>query len=63
MHFTLDLFKAMAEITKLVNVKWFFGIPFINVDADGNAGLVVQNARQFLGNNLLGLQLANEPDL
>lgn len=62
-HFTLDLFYAMAQITKLVNVDWFFGIPFIDVDADGNAGLVVQNARSILGDSLLGLQMANEPDL
>ncbi|KAG8908805.1 hypothetical protein FRB99_003043 [Tulasnella sp. 403] len=62
-HFTLDLFKAMAAITNLVKVQWFFGIPFINVDADGNAGLVMQNSMSYLGSSLLGLQLANEPDL
>ncbi|KAG8988917.1 hypothetical protein FRB90_002499, partial [Tulasnella sp. 427] len=62
-HFTLDLFYAMASISKLVKANWFFGIPFISVDSDGNAGLVVQYSRQILGSNLLGLQLANEPDL
>lgn len=53
----------MASISKLVKANWFFGIPFISVDSDGNAGLVVQYARQILGENLLALQLANEPDL
>ncbi|KAG8940870.1 hypothetical protein FRC04_004980 [Tulasnella sp. 424] len=62
-HFTLDIFYAMASISKLVKANWFFGIPFIAVDADGNAGLVVQYAKQILGSTLLGLQLANEPDL
>ncbi|KIO18114.1 glycoside hydrolase family 79 protein [Tulasnella calospora MUT 4182] len=62
-HFTLDIFYAMASISKLVKANWFFGIPFIAVDSDGNAGLVVQYAKQILGSNLLALQLANEPDL
>ncbi|KAG8995622.1 hypothetical protein FRB90_000137 [Tulasnella sp. 427] len=62
-HFTLDLLKTMAQISTLVNAKWFFGIPFINVNADGNAALVLQYARSILGDNLLGLQMANEPDL
>ena len=53
----------MQSISKLVKANWFFGIPFIAVDSDGNAGLVVQYARQILGSTLLGLQLANEPDL
>ncbi len=63
MHFTLDLFYAMAQIHNLVDVNWFFGIPFLATDADGNAGLVVQNAMSILGSKLLGLQMANEPDL
>ncbi|KAG8895879.1 hypothetical protein FRC01_012152, partial [Tulasnella sp. 417] len=62
-HFTPDLLLTMAEISKLVNANWFFGIPFVNQNADGNAALVLQNARSILGKNLLGLQLANEPDL
>lgn len=62
-HFTLDLLNAMAEISKLVNVKWFFGVPFLKTNSDGNAAVVVQNSMSILGDNLLGLQLANEPDL
>ncbi|KAG8963406.1 hypothetical protein FRC05_004747 [Tulasnella sp. 425] len=37
--------------------------PFFAVNSDGNADLVVQDAKQILGKTLLGLQLANEPDL
>ncbi|KIO31217.1 glycoside hydrolase family 79 protein [Tulasnella calospora MUT 4182] len=62
-HFTPDLLLTMAEISKLVNANWFFGIPFVNNNADGNAALVLQNAKSTLGKNLLGLQMANEPDL
>ncbi|KAG9004449.1 hypothetical protein FRB90_010885, partial [Tulasnella sp. 427] len=62
-HFTLDLLLVMAEISKLVNANWFFGIPFVNSNADGNAALVLQNVESLLGSNLLGLQMANEPDL
>lgn len=53
----------MDAITKLVDVNWFFGIPFLALDADGNAGKIVQQTRSILGSNLLGLQMANEPDL
>lgn len=62
-HFTLDLLHVMAEISKLVNVHWFFGIPFLRTNSDDNASLVVQHAMSILGDRLLGLQLANEPDL
>ncbi|KAG8991071.1 hypothetical protein FRB90_001480 [Tulasnella sp. 427] len=62
-HFTLDLLRVMAEISKHVNVNWFFGIPFLRTNSDDNASLVMQHAMSILGDKLLGLQLANEPDL
>lgn len=62
-HFTLDLLDTMAEISTLVNAEWFFGIPFLKTNSDGNAALVVQYTKSILGDKLLGLQLANEPDL
>ncbi|KAG8951956.1 hypothetical protein FRC04_005289 [Tulasnella sp. 424] len=62
-HFTLDLLRVMAEISKHVNVRWFFGIPFLRTNSDDNASVVVQQAMSILGDRLLGLQLANEPDL
>ncbi|KAG8983833.1 hypothetical protein FRB93_006940 [Tulasnella sp. JGI-2019a] len=61
--FSMDLFKAMQSVGNLIKVGWFFGIPFIATDEDGNAGLIVSSAKQYLGDSLLGLQLANEPDL
>ncbi len=59
----MDLLYVMKQISTLVNADWFFGIPFVSGDADGNAGLIYQNTKSILGANLLGLQLANEPDL
>ena len=59
----MDLFYVMKQISTLVPAKWFFGIPFVALDADGNAGLIMTNVMSILGDNLLGLQLANEPDL
>ena len=59
----MDLFNTMKQISTLLPVNWFFGIPFVSLDVDGNAGLVMNNAMSILGDNLLGLQLANEPDL
>ena len=53
----------MKQISSLLKADWIFGIPFVTLDADGNAGLVAQQTMNILGPNLLALQLANEPDL
>ena len=63
MHFTIDLIYVMKQISSLLKADWIFGIPFVTLDADGNAGLVAQQTMNILGPNLLALQLANEPDL
>ncbi|KAG9026611.1 hypothetical protein FRB95_008665 [Tulasnella sp. JGI-2019a] len=62
-EFSVDLFKAMQAVGNAVKVGWLFGIPFVNLDADENASLVMQNSKTYLGDSLIGLQLANEPDL
>jgi len=53
----------MAQISTMLDVKWYFGIPFLDTNADGNAGTVVSQTMSILQGNLLGFQLANEPDL
>ena len=55
-----DLFYAMANISALVNVGWYFGLPYLN---EPEIPAVAGNASAILGANLLGLQMANEPDL
>ena len=62
-YFTPDILKAMAQISTMLDVKWYFGIPFLDTNADGNAGTVVSQTMSILQGNLLGFQLANEPDL
>lgn len=57
--FSEDLFYAMNNISSLVGVGWYFGLPFLNAT---NIPAIATAATTILGNNLLGLQLGNEPD-
>ncbi|KAG6907147.1 hypothetical protein DXG01_010322 [Tephrocybe rancida] len=57
--YTKELFYLAANISSLVNIKWYFGIPF----NDTNWRLqVAEHSQAILGDNLLGLQGGNEPD-
>jgi hypothetical protein len=57
--YTIDLLYVLGNISSLVNVKWFLGIPF----NDTNFRMaIVQEGSKILGDNLLGLQAGNEPD-
>lgn len=57
--FSEDLFYAMSNISSMVGVGWYFGLPFLNPSEIQN---VANAATTILGSNLLGLQMANEPD-
>ncbi|TFK36155.1 glycoside hydrolase family 79 protein [Crucibulum laeve] len=59
--YTDDLFYIAANISSLVNVKWFLGIPF-NDTANWRLA-IAERGQTILGDNLLGLQAGNEPDL
>ncbi|THH33379.1 hypothetical protein EUX98_g814 [Antrodiella citrinella] len=59
--YTMEMFYVLSNISALTNVKWFLGIPFN--DTANFALEIAQYGEQILGNNLLGLQVANEPDL
>lgn len=57
--YTLDMFYMASNISSMLNVKWFLGIPF----NDTNWRLeIAEYGQQILGDNLLGLQAGNEPD-
>ncbi|KAF9458509.1 glycoside hydrolase family 79 protein [Collybia nuda] len=58
--YTVDLFYMMANISSLVNVKWYLGIPFI--DTKDWKLQIAEYGQTILGDNLLGLQAGNEPD-
>ncbi|KAJ3981054.1 glycoside hydrolase family 79 protein [Lentinula detonsa] len=60
LQFTNDLIIMMRNISDLTNVRWYLGIPF----NDTNWRLAIaEQGQQILGDYLLGLQAANEPDL
>ncbi|KAG5637249.1 hypothetical protein H0H81_005247 [Sphagnurus paluster] len=57
--YSKELFYIASNISTLVNVKWYFGIPF----NDTNWRLqIAEYSQSILGENLLGLQGGNEPD-
>ncbi|KAF8073315.1 glycoside hydrolase family 79 protein [Lyophyllum atratum] len=54
-----ELFHLAANISSLVNVRWYLGIPF----NDTNWRLTVaEKGQAMLGDHLIGLQAGNEPD-
>ncbi|KAF8991302.1 glycoside hydrolase family 79 protein [Cyathus striatus] len=59
--YTMDLFYLAANISSLVNVKWFMGIPFN--DTTNWRTQVAEYGQNILGDHLVGLQAGNEPDL
>jgi hypothetical protein len=59
--FTSDIMYMMANISKMVNVRWYMGIPF-NDTSNFRLG-IAQVGQAILGDYLIGLQAGNEPDL
>ncbi|KAF7307934.1 Glyco-hydro-79C domain-containing protein [Mycena kentingensis (nom. inval.)] len=61
LEYSDDLFYMMANISALVNVDWFLGIPwFITQPFDLK---LVGAAEAILGDRVIGYQASNEPDL
>jgi hypothetical protein len=61
--FSPELLYSMANVSALVGAEWYFGLAFNDTSADENTLLTAQWAQQILGENLIALQLGNEPDL
>jgi len=59
--FTRDVFYLMNNITSLVPVKWYMGIP-LN-DTQNLRLAIAEEGERILGSNILGFQIGNEPDL
>ncbi|KAH9927381.1 glycoside hydrolase family 79 protein, partial [Amylocystis lapponica] len=59
--FTPELLYLMSNISALVNTKWYLGVPMN--DTTNLRLAVAEYGERILGNNLLGLQIGNEPDL
>ncbi|KAF9054026.1 glycoside hydrolase family 79 protein [Panaeolus papilionaceus] len=59
--FTPELLYMLRNISSLVNVRWYLGIPFNDTE---NLRLgIAEKGQQILGDYLIGLQVGNEPDL
>lgn len=56
-----NLIEVMGNISNLVNVDWFIGLPFN--DTNNPRTILAEISQKLLGNHLLGMQLGNEPDL
>ncbi|RDX55721.1 glycoside hydrolase family 79 protein [Lentinus brumalis] len=57
---TPDLLFMLANVSSLVNIKWYLGIPFNDTNWRFQ---IAEKSEAILGDNILGLQAANEPDL
>ncbi|OBZ74672.1 Beta-glucuronidase [Grifola frondosa] len=59
--FTPGLLYMLANVSSLVNTKWYLGIPFNDTT---NLRLeIAEYGESILGSNVLGFQVGNEPDL
>ncbi|KAJ3476918.1 hypothetical protein NLI96_g10822 [Meripilus lineatus] len=59
--YTTELLYLLANVSSLVNTRWYLGIP---MNDTANLRLqIAEVAEDILGDTLLGLQLGNEPDL
>lgn len=59
--YTADMFYLMGNVTNLVKVQWYLGIPFN--DTTNLRLQIAEYGDQILGSNILGYQVGNEPDL
>lgn len=57
----MELFYLLANISSLVNIKWYLGVP-LNDTSDLRLE-IAEYGQAIIGDNLIGLQIGNEPDL
>ncbi|KAH7927999.1 glycoside hydrolase family 79 protein [Leucogyrophana mollusca] len=61
LYLTPEIFYMLGNISSLVNVNWYLGIPFN--DTSNFRLQIAEISEAVLGDHLLGLQVGNEPDL
>ncbi|KAH9850912.1 hypothetical protein C2E23DRAFT_734171 [Lenzites betulinus] len=59
--FTVDLIYMLSNVSSLVNTKWYLGVPFN--DTNNLRLQIAELGEEILGDNLIGFQAGNEPDL
>jgi hypothetical protein len=60
LDYSLDLFYLMANISTLIDINWYLGVPFFNVTPLDMSTIV--HGQRILGDRILGFQIGNEPD-
>ncbi|KAL0572199.1 hypothetical protein V5O48_009754 [Marasmius crinis-equi] len=60
--YDLDYFYLLGNISALVNIGWFLGIPLNDTNSPIRLE-IAEYGQLILGDRLLGLQVGNEPDL
>ncbi|KAI0830342.1 hypothetical protein BC628DRAFT_1416627 [Trametes gibbosa] len=61
LDFTAEMLYLLANVSSLVNAKWYLGIPFNDTT---NLRLeIAEAAEAILGDNVIAFQVGNEPDL
>ncbi|EMD34945.1 glycoside hydrolase family 79 protein [Gelatoporia subvermispora B] len=58
---SLEMLYMMSNVSSLVNIQWYLGIPFN--DTNHLRLQIAEYAESILGDNILGFQVGNEPDL
>ncbi|EJF60218.1 hypothetical protein DICSQDRAFT_137837 [Dichomitus squalens LYAD-421 SS1] len=61
LDFTAEMIYLLANVSSLVNAKWYLGIPFN--DTSNLRLQIAEAAEAILGDNVLAFQVGNEPDL
>ena len=61
LEYTDELLYLLANVSSLVNAKWYLGIPFN--DTSNLRLQIAEAAESILGDNVLAFQVGNEPDL
>jgi hypothetical protein len=59
--YTVDMFYLMGNVSHLAKVQWYLGIPFN--DTTNLRLQIAEYGDRILGDNILGYQVGNEPDL
>ncbi|CUA68540.1 Beta-glucuronidase [Rhizoctonia solani] len=62
-YFSPELIYSMKNVSTLIPTEYYFGLNWIDPNNFTNSVLVAETVENILGDDLLALQLGNEPDL
>ncbi|KAH7341484.1 hypothetical protein B0J17DRAFT_765535 [Rhizoctonia solani] len=62
-YFSPELIYSMKNVSALIPTEYYFGLNWIDPNNFTNSVLVAETVEKILGDDLLALQLGNEPDL